>query len=378
MRHLHKKRKDSSPRCISEYLTVGFANATNHLLRFTSQMYWQFSSLGVLENKDAPHTIQDDMESIYYVVLYCALLYLPHHIDGNELLCLLGLLFDFNTVKNSTRASGGMVKSADLHRGAHTGDLPWTQSSKPIREWLEAVRGDISQYSYKPPKPPALADHADGWTPASFKTFWDTFLSTHGSKLPRNDRTDHIKANRAPFAKTAPRSALDIAFQPTIPCAYNPPASTAGSTSTTAAPHASSSTAVRMLGPWRIPPDPTGRVSTPSPGTGPPLTAVDTPGSTLTPNPASTTVGLSDPIRHLKVDEPAEDEIVHASYFTTSAGTSVTYPTRVQSSSSSLNGPIPVPGASVRDTPGVTKSKGKSTSVDARPTKRARRSSGKA
>ncbi|KAL1950098.1 hypothetical protein VTO73DRAFT_5220 [Trametes versicolor] len=327
--------------------------------RRDASMYWQFASLDILEKEDAPHTIQDDMESIYYVVLYCALLYLPHLIEVNELLRLLGLIFDFSTIKNGTRAGGGMVKSADLREGAYTGSLPWTEGSRPIRKWLEFVRGDISLHRYNPPKPPAPAVHADGWTPASFKTFWDAFFTKYGSNLPREDRTDHIKANGARFAKTAPRGALGIAFQPTIPCAYSPyDASTTDLTSATAAPHASSSTAVPTLELWRAPRDPTGRVSPPSPDVGPWLAVADTPGSTTpVPQTPGATVGLSGPVHNLTIHPPAKIEGLYTPFL--------------------FDGPYPPPDTSTNDAQGGTKSKGKSTSVDARPTKKPRRSTSK-
>ncbi len=73
-------------------------------------MYWQFASVNIIENLGASHTVQDDMESIYYVVLYCALLYLPHRLNGNKLLRLLGLIFDFIADQNGMRVSGGTGK----------------------------------------------------------------------------------------------------------------------------------------------------------------------------------------------------------------------------------------------------------------------------
>ncbi|OJT13844.1 hypothetical protein TRAPUB_9614 [Trametes pubescens] len=78
--------------------------------RRDASMYWQFASVNIIENLGASHTVQDDMESIYYVVLYCALLYLPHRLNGNKLLRLLGLIFDFIADQNGMRVSGGTGK----------------------------------------------------------------------------------------------------------------------------------------------------------------------------------------------------------------------------------------------------------------------------
>ena len=40
------------------------------------------------------HTLQDDMESLIHVVLYCALLYLPHNLSDQELAQKIWLLFE--------------------------------------------------------------------------------------------------------------------------------------------------------------------------------------------------------------------------------------------------------------------------------------------
>ena len=47
-------------------------------------------------NVDAPpkHTFKDDMESLLYIVLYCALLYQPHGLTQEELTDIVSEVFD--------------------------------------------------------------------------------------------------------------------------------------------------------------------------------------------------------------------------------------------------------------------------------------------
>lgn len=47
---------------------------------------WEFTSIKMLRDSKGirPHTIQDDMESLLYVVFYCALHWLPHNLTDDK------------------------------------------------------------------------------------------------------------------------------------------------------------------------------------------------------------------------------------------------------------------------------------------------------
>ncbi|OBZ71187.1 hypothetical protein A0H81_08659 [Grifola frondosa] len=58
----------------------------NHTYHFQwKKSTWQFMSSRILEDQHVPHTLQDDMESILYVVLFCSLRWLPHNQSGTDL-----------------------------------------------------------------------------------------------------------------------------------------------------------------------------------------------------------------------------------------------------------------------------------------------------
>ena len=57
---------------------------------------WLFMSMAMLSypGKDRKQTFQDDMESLLYVVLYCALLWLPHEHEEGDLEHAIKMMFE--------------------------------------------------------------------------------------------------------------------------------------------------------------------------------------------------------------------------------------------------------------------------------------------
>lgn len=77
------------------------------------------------------HTLQDDLESLLYVVLYCALLYLSHNLSKSELARTIRVLFEdaelidgrlvggigkLDSAVSRTHTSAKAIKSGDSER----------------------------------------------------------------------------------------------------------------------------------------------------------------------------------------------------------------------------------------------------------------------
>ncbi|KAH9889370.1 hypothetical protein C8Q73DRAFT_654273 [Cubamyces lactineus] len=143
---------------------------------------WAFMSIRMLYpgHQDYRHTFEDDMEALLYVVLYCALLYLPHRFLVSNLTDLVDEFFDEVEGRGSS-ISGGGAKSVNRKIRSYTKRVCFT--SQTFRQWLDTVMG------YHGPLPEDHARYSGKWTPAHLDAFWSDFLKTHA--LERDDRTVH-------------------------------------------------------------------------------------------------------------------------------------------------------------------------------------------
>ncbi|KAJ8468976.1 hypothetical protein ONZ51_g9289 [Trametes cubensis] len=143
---------------------------------------WSFMSARMLSynHMEYKHTFKDDMESLLYVVLYCALLYLPHRFIAKNLTALYNGFFeeyqDFGTT-----IYGGVGKTANR------ADRMWTKlvrfDSPALQEWLDTVMNYHSPLIHEREK------YRGMWEPDELDAFWSSFLETH--ELERDNRTVH-------------------------------------------------------------------------------------------------------------------------------------------------------------------------------------------
>ncbi len=113
--------------------------------------------------------IQDDMESLLYVVLYCALHWLPHNLDKKELSNLVSSFFDYRKPLRGGVA-GGTPKLLNAETRNLTGQV--TFASKAIQEWLDTVM------NLNAPLQDSAEEFKDRWYPDSLDAFWSDFLRT--------------------------------------------------------------------------------------------------------------------------------------------------------------------------------------------------------
>lgn len=132
---------------------------------------------------NSKHTFLDDMESLVHLVLYCALLYLPHALEKEALLQAYYEYFEDLGGVPPGPAHGGDLKYRTAHdrvliRQAQFG-------SAPLAEWLTTML-EIQC----PPGWRTEGYHfGDRWTPEHVDAFWSEFLRTH--TLERDNRVVH-------------------------------------------------------------------------------------------------------------------------------------------------------------------------------------------
>ncbi|TBU44439.1 hypothetical protein BD309DRAFT_958321 [Dichomitus squalens] len=130
---------------------------------------------------EGKQTLADDLESLVYVVLYCALLWLPHDLSQDDLQAAMKGIFElsrWHPVRKAFVGGDGKIGLALQHDYIKHANFP-----APFQRWLDSVldhmipvggghsgpRRDTSQWS---------ADQLD--------TFWADILQTE--TLEQNDR----------------------------------------------------------------------------------------------------------------------------------------------------------------------------------------------
>ncbi|RDX49876.1 hypothetical protein OH76DRAFT_1482696 [Lentinus brumalis] len=165
---------------------------------------WAFMSmrmLAVSRLSTCKQTFRDDMESLLYVVLYCALLWQPHNFPRQELTKIVASFFDGSQRVGDVYMGGG-AKSANALSRTYTGSMQL--GSEALQEWLTTVLN----FHW----PPQDAEEYQGkWTAEHLDTYWAAFLRTH--TLERDNRVVH--AVDAPIYR--PSSTPSIAYIPRSP-----------------------------------------------------------------------------------------------------------------------------------------------------------------
>ena len=129
-------------------------------------------------NGEVQHVIQDDMESLLYVVLYCALHWLPHNLNKKDLSDLISLFFDYRQLRRGG-ITGGTPKLLNSERRHLTGPVAFT--GKAIQEWLDTVM------NFNGPPRDSGDEYKDKWYLDQLDAYWSDFLRTraleHGDRV---------------------------------------------------------------------------------------------------------------------------------------------------------------------------------------------------
>ncbi|TFK89715.1 hypothetical protein K466DRAFT_597539 [Polyporus arcularius HHB13444] len=143
---------------------------------------WQFQSAYILSG-DRP-AVEDDMESVFWVVLYCSLIWLAHTGQDTETLArTVSFIFDFacNVPLNDSHPVGGGGKLMLLDRRLKLESFRW---NSPLDEWMREVTTALQLYASD--EDPTLWEHEN------LCQYWETFLRKHRDALPLADRSYEV------------------------------------------------------------------------------------------------------------------------------------------------------------------------------------------
>ncbi|KAL7279685.1 hypothetical protein ACG7TL_006092 [Trametes sanguinea] len=167
---------------------------------------WLFMSMKMLKDKNAnsKQTIADDMESLLYVVLYCALFYLPHNLSSEALAGFVEEFFEHVGVWYRGIPTGGDAKMANARLRVCTDSLHF--ESVAFEEWLQTVM------DYHCPPMGSKEPPENMWTIDKLEAYWSRFLEGHA--LERDNCQAHQNAIDPPSASS---SLLAFFPKPLIP-----------------------------------------------------------------------------------------------------------------------------------------------------------------
>ncbi|KAH9931684.1 uncharacterized protein BXZ73DRAFT_101596 [Epithele typhae] len=116
---------------------------------------YPFISLAMIQSSnDRAQTLLDDIESLIYVVIYCAYLWLPHDRNKEDLEYCVYQMFDARFPPSEYRLIHGRGKAINLEDQRYTSDFHWPQL---FRDWLSTV------LNYRAPPFPLIAEFEGKW-----------------------------------------------------------------------------------------------------------------------------------------------------------------------------------------------------------------------
>ena len=173
---------------------------------------WLFMSQRMLshDNVNEKMTLEDDMESLLYVVLYVALRWLPHSYPDRYLHKLFHDFFedqaDFGGVPH-----GGLHKFGNARGRATTREVVFKDAS--FHEWLNTVM------DYHCPPKTLKKEYEGRWSNPSFlDSYWCDFLQAH--QLARGDRVDQPvdppRRAKLPSSVASTTPSIALAIEPAV------------------------------------------------------------------------------------------------------------------------------------------------------------------
>ncbi|KAL1939424.1 hypothetical protein VTO73DRAFT_9980 [Trametes versicolor] len=186
-----------------DWETSSAVDSEGHSLDSTRTGTWKFMSSKVLSKPELPHTLEDDMESLLYVVLYCALLYLPHNLDDESLETVIQRLFDHSVqIKGVLRGGSGKV----ANRAARTLTERIKFANPDLQKWLDDAMDLHGRVGV-----PSVQSSLIWREPENLDKLWRDFFATHQA-LASGDRIENALPDPPTF-RNKPESSL-VTFVP--------------------------------------------------------------------------------------------------------------------------------------------------------------------
>ena len=172
------------------------------------QAMWQYTTQrdgqGKLAGQQEPYSIYEDTESMFYVILYCGLLHLPHDMDFEVLTNMFKTVFDSwspETDRSGYGPRGGAEKRRLLEEEDGLKKILWGDIT--FRDWLTTF-----QQAYKNEFAQSLdayverAINANTWAPDYLIDRWAKIVDRNEISL--DNRKNHIDLRRVYMRKVAP------------------------------------------------------------------------------------------------------------------------------------------------------------------------------
>ncbi|GBE89666.1 predicted protein [Sparassis crispa] len=202
---------------------------------------FRFMSQRSLSWRPEAQTIQDDMESLLWVVLYCSLLWLDHDLPPQILSKTMVDLFDQRRVYRNGDVMAGEGKFCNQLQREHTSRVHFL--NPVIQQWLDAVMDFNSSFVVGQPRGATVAEI---WKdPSKFNVFWQDFLGAHEMfnhdrisrtlKLPRAHRRSSSSSTTSSSFETD-LDTISRASSPSRDCWLSLSSSTTSSAPQTAYP----------------------------------------------------------------------------------------------------------------------------------------------
>ena len=127
------------------------------------------------------------MQSLVWVIIWCAIHYLQHDAVGDMATLLESFFDEWVSVQVSAGLNWGSPEKVLFECGAATmlGNMVWTNND-PFNEWYQTIRDFFS-------------DQGRQWTPDAVIQFWQDLIadSLGQGPLPRHDRVSHFRASKS-------------------------------------------------------------------------------------------------------------------------------------------------------------------------------------
>ncbi|KAI0714075.1 hypothetical protein C8T65DRAFT_573979 [Cerioporus squamosus] len=171
---------------------------------------WLFMSRDLLYDHEnvVKQSINDDMESLFYVVLYCALHWLPHNLSKDKLTDLITTFFEHKE-EYGEGVMGARSKIINAENRYYTRGVVYGDPA--IKEWLDTVMDYMSPRSHQ------REIYKDKWNPEQLNAFWAEFLQTHTLEVDNRVSHDLTKRTLPLEAPTSGSSSSSSASPSPVP-----------------------------------------------------------------------------------------------------------------------------------------------------------------
>lgn len=132
-------------------------------------------------------TLRDDIESLLYVVLYCALLWLPHELSREKLRATITAIFEFSEwspLAKALTAGDGKLDNAMTCYGTGAANF-----NPPLQKWLDTVMDH-----HVPVPANDFRKSSPQWSVDQLEALWADFLQTKTLKSDDRITHDHPRA----------------------------------------------------------------------------------------------------------------------------------------------------------------------------------------